>query len=376
MKKFRLSSIAAVFLAGASLPALAGPQDVAVIIGNQTYKNDLPAVDFAHRDADAMRHYVTGVLGYEEQNIIDLRDASKAEIEAVFGNERSYKGRLWQYIRPDGSSDVTVYYSGHGAPGLSDGNGYLLPIDANADRAEINGYPLDLLYRNLGRLDTQSVTVLLDACFSGESAGGPLIAAASPAFIRPQLPGTSDGLTVLTAASGTQLASWDLNAGHGLFTHHLLDALYGMGDRNADGKVSAAEAKFYLDDKMTYAARRHFGREQVASLYGDQTIVLSTADPNGVFAQRPALQTTVAATEPTYDRKPPEPVEPKTGSDPSIVISFPNKVTIGLGGRNKIEWEYEAEREREEGRDKKWKWKKKKKDKGKNGWIPPGLRRK
>ena len=43
-------------------------------------------------------------------------------------------------------------------------------------------------------------------------------------------------LVVLTAASGTEVASWDDEARHGMFTHHLLDALYGQGDADGDGR--------------------------------------------------------------------------------------------------------------------------------------------
>ena len=44
---------------------------------------------------------------------------------------------------------MTVFYSGHGVPGLKDKRGYLLPVNANPDTPEINGYPVDVLYKNL-----------------------------------------------------------------------------------------------------------------------------------------------------------------------------------------------------------------------------------
>ena len=88
-----------------------------------------------------------------------------------------------------------------------------------------------------------------------------LIENASPVYVSAALPTTVAGaMTVLTAASGGQLASWDTAAGHGMFTHHLLDALYGKGDADGDGRVSAAEAKRYLDRHMTRAARRAYKR--------------------------------------------------------------------------------------------------------------------
>ena len=79
-------------------------------------------------------------------------------------------------ISPRPGSDVVVFYSGHGVPGLKDRRGYLLPVDANPNTAEINGYPIDVLYANLSQLEeAKSVQVYLDACFSGDSHSGMLI---------------------------------------------------------------------------------------------------------------------------------------------------------------------------------------------------------
>ena len=188
-----------------------------------------------------------------------------------------HKGKLHDWVRPE-ASDVVVFYSGHGVPGLGDRRGYLLPSDGDANRAEITGYPLDLLYANLKKLPAKSVTVFLDACFSGKTPEGMVIKSHS-AIIPEARPGVREGLTVLTAAKGNQVASWDEDAKHGLFTHHLLLALRGKADGgdwgNGDGRVTLGEARAYLGDEMTYQARRRFGREQVPDVAGDETRVLA-----------------------------------------------------------------------------------------------------
>ena len=284
----------------------ANPHGVAVIIGNRSYENErVPEVSYAHRDADAFRRFVLEVLGFSPDNLIDLRDASQAQMETVFGNERSHQGRVWRYLNPTHGSEVVVFYSGHGVPGLKDGRGYLLPVDADPDSAEINGYPIDLLYANLGKLeDATSVQVFLDACFSGGSDQGMLVRAASPVFVQAALPETSgDKLTVLAAASGKEVASWDEEAQHGLFTRHLMDALYGAGDRDGDGQVTALEAKTYLDDTMTLAARREFGRLQNASLNGVTEAVLVSAGADGTFRTRPSLDGEEVATVAVVDEE-------------------------------------------------------------------------
>ena len=282
------AALVALALAGVAAPAAGDGLGVAVIVGNRTYADErVPEVAYAHNDAEAFKRFVTGRLGFDADNVIDLRDATKAELESWFGARGNARGLLWRRVDPSGGSDVVVFYSGHGVPG-SGGGGYLLPADSNPDAAELNGYPIDLLYENLGGLRTRSATVYLDACFSGNSPGGTLIRSASPVYVEADLPGAAAGLTVLTAASGAQMASWDEGSGHGLFTEHLLDGLYGAADADGDGRVTAREAKGHLDRTMTHAARREFGREQDAGLHGDGGAVLSVA-PTGGWGSRPRL---------------------------------------------------------------------------------------
>ena len=120
--------------------------------------------------------------------------------------------------------------------------------------------------------------VFLDACFSGDSQGGRLIAGTSGITVTPARAPPSN-LTVITAARGDQVASWDEGARHGLFTRYLLEALGGAADTgrhgDGDGAVTASEVKSYLDREMTYAARRQFGREQNATAAGDLSKILA-----------------------------------------------------------------------------------------------------
>ena len=329
-----VSVLASVVPAASARAEYADPYGVAAIIGNRTYARTqngdrrgrvIPTVEFAHRDADAFKRYVLDVLGFNPDNVVDLRDATQAQMEATFGNERSHQGKLWRFLHPRHGSDVVVFYSGHGVPGLKDKRGYLLPSDADPDNAEINGYPIDLLYENLGKLEAaKSVRVYLDACFSGDSDRGMLVRAASPVFVQAALPeAAGDKLTVLAAASGGEVASWDEEAKHGLFTHHLLDALYGKGDTDGDGSVTAREAKVYLDDTMTLAARRRFGRLQNASLNGMAGMVLASAGAGGAFPARPELSSSSTASssndestvadEASVGKTPPS-------SDPSAIV--------------------------------------------------------
>ena len=234
-------------------------------------------MDFAHRDAAAFKDYVVDILGFDPKNVIMLKDRPAKAIEDVFGNERTFKGALWRRLDVGGGSDVVVFYSGHGAPGMKTQRGYLVPVDTKPDDVELSGYPIDLLTANLGKLKARSVQLYLDASFSGDSHVGLLLEIISPMRVDAPLPEElGEKLTMLTASQSNEVASWDEKARHGLFTRHLLDALYGKGDGNKDSRVTAGEVKTYLDRHMTPAARR-MGRQQRASLIGSRDTVLSRA---------------------------------------------------------------------------------------------------
>ena len=293
LSRLALLAVAAGAVSDAAVAEVRNPNGVAVIIGNKEYRNrDVPPVAYAHRDAEAFKRYVVEVLGFDPANVFELRDADREEMFDAFGRREGTMSHLRAGLArlPEGG-DVVVYYSGHGVPGREGGKGYLLPVDV-PPRAAREGYPLDLLIEKLGALDkARSVQVFLDACFSGGSHAGFLVQGASPVAMSAAMPTEAAGkVTVLTAAEGSQLASWDDEAGHGLFTHHLLDALYGKGDRDRDGRVTASEAGAYLDAHMSSAAWFSHRREQKAVLVkaAGAEVVLASAE-GGTFPARPAL---------------------------------------------------------------------------------------
>ncbi|TAN61673.1 MAG: caspase family protein [Magnetospirillum sp.] len=241
--------------------------DVAVIIGNGGYakfNRDIPDVKPAHADAEGIRLYATRALGVRDGNVLLIKDATAAQMVEVFGSERDHRGTLFTWVKP-GRSRVFVYYSGHGAP-VADGRAMLVPADASAARIALSGYSLDLLYRNLGKLPVDSVTVVLEACFSGVSPAGSVLGKASPVFLDVKAPPVPANLTVIAAGAANQIASWEPDDSHGLFTRHFLDAMSGKADFDKDGKVGLDELDRYLKDTLSYFAGRHYGRDQEAQI--------------------------------------------------------------------------------------------------------------
>ena len=243
------------------------PDDIAVIIGNANYEEigqDIPNVSPAYADAEGIKRYFMQAKGVKEGNIIYLKDATGSQLASVFGNQNTHKGQLYNWVKK--ASNVYVYYAGHGVPGGDEGNAYLVPTDANAQTINLSGYPLETLYSNLGKLPAKSITVILEACFSGASQAGNLFSKSSPIVVRTAKTMIPKNVKVISAGAVDQMASWEQDNSHGLFTKYFLKAMSGEGDENKDGEVTDTELKNYLDKTMTYYARRYYGRDQTVQI--------------------------------------------------------------------------------------------------------------
>ena len=245
------------------------PNAVAVVIGNKTYRNeDIPHVKYAVRDAQTVKKYLTRTLGVRPENVIYVKNATAAALTRVFGTAGDPQGQLYNYVQP-GESEVFVYYSGHGAPSPESNRAYLVPSNTNPNYLSQNGYPVEQLYENLSKVPAKSVTVLMEACFSGVSAGGAVLQRASPVELSVENPvlAMENGLA-LTAGAADQMASWYPEKEHGLFTYFFLKGLRGPADQNEDRAITGAELGQYLTEKVPYRTRRMYNREQTPQVVG------------------------------------------------------------------------------------------------------------
>jgi uncharacterized caspase-like protein len=302
----RLGAVVLILL-GTGLPVRAEPaashrQDtladnadsIAVVIGNQNYRQTV-AVDFAQNDAEAIKSFLVQSLGYREQNVLVLKDATLSELNQALGSERNPQdGRLWRQAVP-GRSNVFVYFSGHGVPDLSTKEPFLLPQDGNPAQGE-TGYRLETLYANLGLLKRKvgpdrQVIVVIDACFTGETGrrGESLLAVSAPGFA-PAKPKDPAGLLKLVATSGATPANWDREARLGLFTTRLLMGAAGLARPSGsppDAPLRWGALRSYVREAVREAARRDSGREQMPEI-DEAELVLPVRAP--VPAVRPLVE--------------------------------------------------------------------------------------
>ncbi|MDW7692780.1 caspase family protein [Flammeovirgaceae bacterium SG7u.111] len=249
---------------------------IAVVIGNKDYTDeDVPSVDFALRDAESVKTYLVDALGFREGNIIYVENATQANFNSVFGNVSNHKGMLFNYVK-EGKSDVFVFYSGHGGPDPETKEPYFIPVDCEPSLVSLNGYSMNTFYANLGKVPYRNLTVVIDACFSGASEKGMLLNNISPVFIKPKDKIFADErATIITAAAGDQVASWYPEQGHSLLTYFYLKGLQGAADANKNKEISLGEMKNYLNENVTYMARRLNSREQEPEIHGlDETVLI------------------------------------------------------------------------------------------------------
>lgn len=189
-----------------------------IIIANEKYE-DVPEVEFAEHDGNIFREYCLKTLAIPEKQVRTYINASYTDIKRALNWIETMANIS------EGNSKVLVYYAGHGIPSEKDQTAYLIPTD---------GFPKDIttcfklsdLYARLGKLKTERVTILLDACFSGVKRGsGQTLIAARGVAIRPKSEPLTGNMVVFTAASDDETALSYQEKHHGMFTYFLLDKL-------------------------------------------------------------------------------------------------------------------------------------------------------
>jgi hypothetical protein len=256
---------------------------VAVVIGIRDYFNpDVPSVDFARRDAAIMRKYLTEVLGYRPENILPRSPDQTMTAGAL---KTLIRQKLPNFLRE--GSDVFVYFSGHGAPSTgADPAAYLVPADADPSAlSDDSAYRVTAFYEDLVRAardhDASALTVVLDACFTGQiSSGEMLIRQASPLTIMVENPILAyDQATAFTASAADEVANWYPRVQHGMFTYFFLKGLRGAADLDNNGELTVEEMRRYLTDEnesVPYWSERVHGRRQVPQVQAqdDERILL------------------------------------------------------------------------------------------------------
>ena len=73
-------------------------------------------------------------------------------------------------------------------------------------------------------------------------------------------------VTVFTSSSGEQVSSWYPKMKHSLYTYFFLKGLKGSADGDGDKSVTAEEIQSYVNEEVSFMARKLNHREQTPGL--------------------------------------------------------------------------------------------------------------
>ena len=126
---------------------------------------------------------------------------------------------------------------------------------------------LDDLYATLGALPAKSITIFLDACFSGAARTGKMLTNARGVALsaRPGLP--QGNMVVFAAAQGNETAYQNNKEGHGMFTYFLLKKL-----QESEGMVSLQELGDYITTNVKQQSILLNGKSQTPSVTPSPTL--------------------------------------------------------------------------------------------------------
>jgi len=305
---FRMAAILALsfsFFLGPA--AMAGPNDIAIVIGNRDYQGNVPKVEFAQRDAEAFAKAARDVLGVKPGNVVPLTNLTFSGFRRWFGPEGAGTQNLSQLVT---ASDTTIYvfYSGHGLPAEIGGRALkvLLPSDADPQEAAQEGYAIEWIRKAVLKVLHEKApkgraVLFFDACFSGSSPAGTLVSKTSAVSIASSKikEAALDRVTELAASSPDEVAYWDTDRRHGVFTDALLDGLYGKAADASGAVFSGALAEFMrgrTNERLAhlYPSER---KRQSPTLLGDASTRLASLSVN-----RPHRNEVLAAEERTQCR--------------------------------------------------------------------------
>jgi len=204
----------------------------ALIVGIDTYAH-FESLSACVTDAEAMSvalgRHKDGKINYECRSLLDRMEDGHPITRASF---REACQELFDF-----SGDVLLYFSGHGY--LSSTGGYLCTSDAQTNDW---GVPMQEIVDMAMRSPAREILLILDCCHGGDIANPTVMKGGTNplALLREEM-------TVIAASRDSQLSLEE--AGHGLFTAAVLDALAG-GAADHMGWVTAPAIYAYVSRRF------------------------------------------------------------------------------------------------------------------------------
>ena len=242
---------------------------VALIFGIERYIN-APKANYANLDAKYFNEYAKNVFGIKNENIKLLIDDEANLIDSLSVLSKWLPGKIRR-----NQTELIIFFAGHGLASNDGKELYLLPNDGDTDLLVRTGLSRTEIFDTITKLKPKSVTMFIDACYSGVSRDEQmLLASARPIrIIADEQEGIPDNFTIFSASKLKQISSGLKEAKHGIFSYYLMKGLEGKADSNKDKKITNGELLAYMDENVSQKASE-LGRQQNPSLAGDPNKVL------------------------------------------------------------------------------------------------------
>ena len=227
----------------------------ALVIGNEDYTSSQRTlsseqnVDYAINDATIFKKYCLSTFGVREENMFSIINATAGEMSQKI----DLLSKILSII--DSTSELIVYYAGHGYPQEVTEVPYLIPVDVSASNLR-RAIKLDDFYQQLANTNTSKITIFLDACFTGGGRNLGLVASRG-VKVKPK-EGTLNGNIVVFSASSAEQSSLPYHdEGHGIFTYFLLKKF-----QETNGNFTLGELSEYLEQNVSIKSLRVNQKEQ------------------------------------------------------------------------------------------------------------------
>jgi uncharacterized caspase-like protein len=248
---------------------------IAVVIRIGRYNDPkIPTLNYAVDDAEEFyKVLVDRKRGrFNPANVQKLTgpEATKLKIERVIGRW------LPEQVTNNPGATAIIFFVGHGEceadPFGEEADGYakyLLPVDVDSQDLRFTALASPYFTKLLTGVNAKGLVIFLDACFAGAVAEGATARGDLPASfdispIQKRLEaavasksGTAQASTVIIAAARSSQLSYEHETlKHGVFTHHLIEALRGKADSNSDGYIGVREVYQYLEKTVPETVTR------------------------------------------------------------------------------------------------------------------------
>jgi hypothetical protein len=250
------------------------PHGYALLVGVGTTAYSPWALPVTVKDVQAVRKVLTDptLCGYPDDDThVRLRHDQSATRAAMLD------GLAW--LKAQAASDpeatVVVFYSGHGWLDHASGHYYLIPYDTKPHNIPASALAGEDFTKALREVKARRLLVIIDSCHaqgmatSKESAtpvdlpAGLTQAAATESKGLLEALKQGEGRAVFTSSRGHQV-SWVRSDGSlSVFTHHLLEALQGAGNKPGEAEVRLSNLMGHLGRAVPASARQMHSSDQV-----------------------------------------------------------------------------------------------------------------